>query len=376
MHTKPNSDVSETLGGYEVNIPVIDMNNSPDDYNEIQLLIEQTRVTFEDTISEPDNVIAIIEDDGERRFATAGNFTLIKGKQKSKKTTLMAMFIAGYFGAFSNKIKGYNIEGSACVWFDTEQDRFDVRRHMDTIERLCYRQPNINVHALRSLSHDRRLALIEGVLESDNKIRLVIIDGIRDLVTSINDEEQATHITSLLMKWTEIYNLHIITVLHQNKSDLNARGHVGTELENKAETVISVAKDNANPTVSVVSSEYSRGREFNGFAFSVDVTGLPSLLEGYLGQAAEKNKKRTKYPADFDETAHLKILKEAFKNNEELKPIELYNNLKLAFSNQGSDIAENKMRLFITHYENKGFIFKPGNKHSPKAKYVLSAFKN
>jgi hypothetical protein len=32
--------------------------------------------------------------------------------------------------------------------------------------------------------------------------------------------------------------IHIHTILHQNKADENARGHIGTELNNKAETVL------------------------------------------------------------------------------------------------------------------------------------------
>ena len=40
-------------------------------------------------------------------------------------------------------------------------------------------------------------------------------------------------------------------LLHQNKGDEHARGHIGTELSNKAETVLQVEKDEKNPGVSL-----------------------------------------------------------------------------------------------------------------------------
>ena len=39
----------------------------------------------------------------------------------------------------------------------------------------------------------------------------------------------------------------IHTILHQNKGEEHARGHIGTELSNKAETVLQVEKDEKNP---------------------------------------------------------------------------------------------------------------------------------
>ena len=48
------------------------------------------------------------------------------------------------------------------------------------------------------------------------------------------------------MQWTDDRQIHIHTILHQNKGDENARGHIGTELNNKAETVLLVEKDKSN----------------------------------------------------------------------------------------------------------------------------------
>jgi Trp operon repressor len=74
---------------------------------------------------------------------------------------------------------------------------------------------------------------------------------------------------------TTTYNCGIITVIHTNKADNNARGHLGSELYNKAETVLQVA--NKDGTASV-KPHHSRNIEIEPFSFRV-VDGLPTLCD-------------------------------------------------------------------------------------------------
>ena len=76
------------------------------------------------------------------------------------------------------------------------------------------------------------------------------------------------------------YNCHIMVVLHENHSNDKSRGHIGTELTNKAETVLQVAVDDKNSNVSVVRAAACRNKEFEGFAFEI-VEGLPHIKDGY-----------------------------------------------------------------------------------------------
>ena len=64
-------------------------------------------------------------------------------------------------------------------------------------------------------------------------VGLVVIDGIRDLMLDINNSTEATKLVGDLMQWTSEQNIHIQTVLTSTKGDDNARGHIGTELNNK-----------------------------------------------------------------------------------------------------------------------------------------------
>lgn len=111
--------------------------------------------------------------------------------------------------------------------------------------------------ALRKHTPEERLAIVECAIYHTDRLGLVIIDGIRDLVYDINSPVEATTVISKLMQWTDERQLHLHTVLHQNKSDDNARGHIGTELNNKAETVIQIENVCANERRAEHSSSYA-----------------------------------------------------------------------------------------------------------------------
>ena len=51
--------------------------------------------------------------------------------------------------------------------------------------------------------------------------------------------------------------------------DSNSRGHIGTELNNKAETVLQVTKDPTDPDRSIVSPAFIRSKPFENFAFRI-----------------------------------------------------------------------------------------------------------
>ena len=68
----------------------------------------------------------------------------------------------------------------------------------------------------------------------------------------INSPSESLDIINELMRWSSYYELHIHTVLHLNKGDDNTRGHIGTELNNKAETILQISKNNENGKISDV----------------------------------------------------------------------------------------------------------------------------
>ena len=72
------------------------------------------------------------------------------------------------------------------------------------------------------------------------------------------------------------YNCHIICILHTNPGTDKARGHVGSALQRKAESVIYVHKVD---DISIVEPQFCRNEPFERFAFRVNDEGIPYLTD-------------------------------------------------------------------------------------------------
>ena len=206
-------------------------------------------------------------------------------------------------------------------------------------------------------------------------MELVIIDGIRDLVTSINDEGEATMITSKLMKWTEERKIHIITVLHQNKGDNNARGHVGSELMNKAELVLSITKDENNKDISMIQTVASRDLDIVDFAFCIDEKGIPNIIDNWKKPSANNNNnnKTTKKtePHEIGIETYKEILNLCFEKEEKLKFSELIHQIQLSIQKlTGVNMAVERTKKTITYLLNKELIQQKGAPKTTASHYV------
>ena len=124
-----------------------------------------------------------------------------------------------------------------------------------------------------------------------------------------------------LMQWSSFYDLHIHCVLHLNKGDDNVRGHIGTELNNKAETVLVISKSSNHPEVSEVRSMHIRDKDFMPFAFQISEDGLPEAATGYSFEEVPKRNVRTNF-RELPLELHQKALENAFKG----KPIKGFEN--------------------------------------------------
>lgn len=333
--------------------------------------IEQYRVKVTDEIPPPPIAMKI----NETVFGTLGNISMITGKAKSRKSfylgVLTACFVSGepIYQTFTSKLP----EGSKTVlFFDTEQSKYHISL---ALKRICQLSGNSNpenlkVYGLRPEKPETRLKLIEQAVYSTPNLGIVFIDGIRDLVTSINDEEQATMITSKLMKWSEELNIHIITVLHQNKSNENARGHLGTELMNKCETVLSIEKAEGNPDISIVEPTYCRNKEPDVFAFEI-IEGLPVPAENFEIRTETRTKKFD--PTDLTEWQIFEILQKAFNDSgaEKIGYGELAKQIKFAYKKlYNKKLGDNRAKEILTLGKNEKFLVQD----KEKAPYQLGEF--
>lgn len=241
----------------------------------IKAAIKEAEVSLDEVIEDGEVVFSIRDENEYIPVLTKGNISTVIGKAKSRKTYLVTMITGAIIAkVLFNKLFGRG--GYKIAYFDTEQGRKRTQKILERIFRLCdLNCDGLRVFSLRKYDKEERIKIIDTFI-SENKPDFVVIDGIRDLILDINDPTEATIVTTYLMKWSEIYNCHIMNVLHQNKGDSNARGHVGTEIVNKSETVISANKIKGSD-FTTVECEYMRGMEFDEFQFFINSEGLPEI---------------------------------------------------------------------------------------------------
>ncbi|WP_340106912.1 AAA family ATPase [Rhodohalobacter sp. 8-1] len=356
-----------------------------DDFSDISIigrelsLLERAKVDYTKELPPPEAALKVRDE----IFGTLGNFSLVIGKAKSRKTFLMALIMAACLG-FAKKTKLFGnmhmMQGclppgkKRVVFVDTEQGEYHVAKVAKRVTRLTdpvgnSKLENFDVYGARTFATNERVQIIEDIIATTPDLGLLVIDGVRDIITSINDEEQATFMANKLLKWTEENQIHIITVLHQNKGDFNARGHIGTELINKAETTVSVTPQKGED-VSKVEIEYCRNKEFDPFAFRITDDGLPEVDDGWMPKSKEPKGKQS--PVDIGELTHAKILQQIkTKIGDKPKHSDVLSLIKLTVTDQLQPIGNTIARDYFTYYMGENAIIKHGKDRSPKAYYTI-----
>jgi len=218
-------------------------------------------------------------------LCSAGNISAIVGEAKSKKTFLTTALVASAIAyrfkstqAFNNISNNITLN---VLWLDTEQSEGHVRKVIDRIntitgvKRTNMEDSRLNVYALRELDPLQRREVLYDALYT-LKPNLVVIDGIADLQRDTNDLRESEALVGELMALSTQYNCHIICILHTNPGTDKARGHVGSALQRKAESVIYVHKVD---DISIVEPQFCRNEPFERFAFRVNDEGIPYLTD-------------------------------------------------------------------------------------------------
>jgi hypothetical protein len=183
--------------------------------------------------------------------------------------------------------KFYSHNSRKIVYFDTEQGLYHSQRVLRRILRLnngISSDNKLDWFNLRTIKTADRYSFIKKYIENEQP-SFVIIDGLRDLISDINNQDTVVELINTLMALSSNFHCHICNILHQNPNDTKPRGWLGTELMNKAETIIEVEKIDKETTC--VKPFMMRDKEFDEFFFSIDSEGLPYITT-YVRPKKEK----------------------------------------------------------------------------------------
>ena len=191
-------------------------------------------------IEEPELLLTLPNENGEDiGVLYRGSLSMIAGSAGSGKTFAVTWLIGQAYEQKEGKLK--------VLLIDTEQPPYWLKREVERIHKLLRLDTStssdiIQVLNLKDCDYKERINITGQAIQA---IRpdFVIIDGIRDLTGDFNSVEASGDVITNLLKWSAEMNCHILSVLHLNKVNAEARGHLGTELNNKIDVCFYILKD-------------------------------------------------------------------------------------------------------------------------------------
>ncbi len=249
-------------------------------------------------------------------FGKIGGFGAISGQRKNGKTFLIAQLMAAILGCDGNERTKQYLPGLVVpdrtleflghppkvLYVDTEMEKLSSAKVLRRVHWLCDQnmsQPfpgdRFSVLWLKNMPnndgiavHRKRYDLIRLAVDAIQP-DVVFMDGLRDLLSSINDEESITKILNEYGSLAEERNMNIWMALHQNPSRKNdddeakMRGWAGTEFGNKvSDTLVSIKSKTANGVTFTVKQQDARDKDMYDWKFEVTedagALGVPRII--------------------------------------------------------------------------------------------------
>jgi AAA domain-containing protein len=204
------------------------------------------RITRHTKIDKPVPVITI----NNEIISTEGNLTTISGASKSGKSAFTSILLAGAIST-DGVIDGLeyvnvqpNTNKKAVIHIDTEQAKHKhqnnllsvlSRANMDDCDYLLsYNIRELEIAQYTEVTNN----ICAGALATFKGIHLIVIDGIADFISDVNDAEQSTAIVKYFEELAIKYHTPIIVIVHTNPGSDKERGHLGSQCQRKCESLL------------------------------------------------------------------------------------------------------------------------------------------
>ena len=330
-------------------------------YNETMTMLKSCEIDFNNPPAKAEEVISA----GDVPLGTQGNILCITGGEGTGKSNYVAALIAGSIVKENRTIDtlGVNVrdnsDSKAVLLYDTEQSEVQLFKNVSNLlkrAKLNEKPEELRAFSLTGMSRKERL---QAIVQSMDKyhyeyegIRLVVIDGIADLVLSANDEAESIRIVDELYRLAGIYRTCIVCVLHYVPNGLKLRGHLGSELQRKAAAIMSIELD-SEPSVSVVKALKVR----DGSPLDVPLMQFSWDKELgmhiYIGEKPREEKEKRK------EKELANVAREIFASQKHLTYIDLCDRIQ-----QIMDVKERTAKNYIRYMREKEIIIKdPSNQN-------------
>lgn len=219
--------------------------------------------------------------------------TTISGPAKGGKTFFTSMVMACCIRQEVLALERLTKEPLRVLWYDTEQSRNTTKEIMvgrigklilptrpegstPPTEQPSFPDEQFFVFNVRTASIKERREMI-GMAVDEFKPDIVILDGISDLLTDINDGPKATELIEELLQLANEQKCNVTTVIHLNRTGdkSNLRGWLGTVLLQKSYEVFNCTQLSQSETLCVEHSVSRKSRSLQKLYYEVDDEGIP-----------------------------------------------------------------------------------------------------
>ena len=224
-------------------------------------------VPYLDVTGEDEPIDFLFTQGGKYGIIARANLHTLQGTKKAGKSAAgLALIVAALKGEFIGLTASR--EDLAVLWIDTEQDKNTLRKKAKAVLSMAGLDTppdRLKIVTLRGYGGpaDALAATLQAIEE--NAADFVFLDGVVDLCQAFNDEEKSRDVVRQLEAYAEKYGAAILGLIHTNKKDNEARGHLGAIMQQKSAEIYQVNKEG---DAAQVTQPFSRFAPVPPFAFS------------------------------------------------------------------------------------------------------------
>lgn len=298
-----------------------------------------------------------------KKVGSLGDFILFSGRPKSGKSK----YLSGFIAAALTRITVFDLSirlpdnKRKVAHFDTEQSKYSHFRMMKLIQQLAEQEQHpTDLHSFRcrGMNGSTILACIEHYLKITPDVGIVCLDGLLDTIESMNDTKNSTYLKNWLKRITEQYNILLAGVIHRGFSNDKSIGHIGSDGERAAQSVLIVEK-NKELKQYILKPELMRDDdEFEPIAIYYNPQlSLWQQTDYIPTDQAKPSKNRLRMPNEYDIQEHQDNVRRIFATGN----VQDYNTILQNIREQYA-IGLQPAKMMLKHLkDNEGLIFKTEN---------------
>lgn len=227
------------------------------------------------------------------RAVPVGEIVALSGAAKGGKTQFADILAAAiltpeYLSPIGfDSVKRLPVEGVTnprVMLVDTEQGAGYVSRNVQRIAHMSHNQvkaynDNFTALVLADYMPEMRYMILKAEIERVNP-DVLILDGIADVIDTINDERAAQLVLLQLMTTARRRNMTIIALIHTRQGDTKLNGWIGSVTEKKAAEIWNVGSEkdeSGKPLYFEAKQRDSRDTHADGLQWVLNLNASPDM---------------------------------------------------------------------------------------------------